>query len=264
VGKWILKTAGEIEAMRATGLALAAALRAMRDAIVPNKTTTGELDEIAGEVLKRYGAKSALLGYKPPWTEDVYRHNSCISLNDEVIHGVPSRKRRIREGDLISLDMTAELDGWCADSTISTIVGKRVLPKAKKINQVTREAMYLGIEKAVAGNTMRDVSHAIQHHVEKNGMSVVRELVGHGIGRTPHEEGLDVPCFTGTDADNVVIEVGMTFCIEPMVIFGKSDVAHIEDDVWTIVSHDGTIACHWEHTVAVTADGPVILTLPPK
>lgn len=264
MGKWINKTPGEIEAMRATGLALAAALRAMRDAIVPNKTTTGELDELAGEVLRRYGAKSALLGYKPPWTQDIYLHNSCISINDEVIHGVPSKKRRIREGDLVSLDMTAELDGWCADSTISTIVGKRILPKAKKINQVTREAMYLGIEKAVAGNTMRDVSWAIQNHVEKNGMSVVRELVGHGIGRAPHEEGLDVPCFTGSDADQTCLEVGMTFCIEPMVIYGRADVAHIEEDAWTIVSQDGTIACHWEHTIAITEEGPIILTLPPK
>ena len=191
--------------MRATGIALAAALRAMRDAIVPGRTTTGELDEIAGEVLARYGARSALRGYKPPWTEDVYLNNSCISVGDEVIHGVPHKKRRLREGELVSLDMTAELNGWCADATISTIVGRKVLPKAKKINQVTREAMYLGIEKAVAGNTMRDVSWAIQCHVEKNGMSVVRELVGHGIGRTPHEDGLDVPCFVGSDADTTVI-----------------------------------------------------------
>ena len=260
--KWTLKTPGEIEAMRATGIALAAALRAMRDAIVPGKTTTGELDEIAGEVLKRYGAKSALMGYKPPWTEDIYLHNSCISVGDEVIHGVPNRKRKLREGELVSLDMTAELDGWCADSTISTIVGKKVLPKAKKINQVTREAMYLGIEKAIAGNTMRDVSWAIQSHVEKNGMSVVRELVGHGIGHEPHEDGLDVPCFVGSEADKTIIQNGMTFCVEPMVIFGKSGVSHIDEDPWTIVSQDGSISCHWEHTIAVTENGPVILTLP--
>ena len=262
--KWTLKTPGEIEAMRGAGIALAAALRTMRDAIVPGKTTTGELDEIAGEVLRRYGAKSALFGYKPPWTDDVYLHNSCISVGDEVIHGVPNRKRKLREGELVSLDMTAELDGWCADSTISTIVGKKVLPKAKKINQVTREAMYLGIEKAIAGNTIRDVAWAIQNHVEKNGMSVVRELVGHGIGREPHEDGLDVPCFVGSDADKTVIQVGMTFCVEPMVIFGKDGVAHIDEDPWTIVSADGSIACHWEHTIAVTENGPVILTLPPK
>jgi methionyl aminopeptidase len=250
--------------MRATGEALAAALRAMKEAIVPGQTTTGDLDILAGDVLKTYGAKSALLGYKPPWTENSYLHNACISINDEVIHGVPNAKRTLREGDLVSLDMSAILDGWCADATISTIVGSRVLPKAKRINQVTRDAMYHGIAQAIPGNKMRDVSLAIQKYVEKNGMSVVRELVGHGIGRTPHEEGLDVPCFVGSDADKIILEVGMTFCVEPMVIFGKSAVVHITADPWTIVSKDRTIACHWEHTIAITENGPEILTNPVK
>jgi methionyl aminopeptidase len=261
---YTLKTAEEIAAMRAAGLALAATLLAMKEAIVPGKTTTLDLDRIAGATLAKHGAKSALLGYKPGFSEVPYMHNTCISLADEVIHGVPSGSRVIREGDLVSLDCAAMKDGWCADSTISVLIGKRVSQKAQKICQVTRDAMYAAIAQAHAGNTMGDVSGAMQRVVEKNGMSVVRDLVGHGIGRTPHEEGLDVPCYAGSPADDVVLEVGMTFCIEPMVIYGDSEVLHIEEDPWTIVSADGSIACHWEHTIVVTETGPVVLTAPPK
>jgi methionyl aminopeptidase len=262
--RYTLKSAAEIAAMRTAGEALAAALLAMKEAIVPGKTTTLDLDRIAGATLARHGAKSALLGYKPGFSEVPYLHNTCISLGDEVIHGVPDGARVIREGDLVSLDCAAMKDGWCADSTISVLVGKRVSQKAQKIWQVTRDAMYAAIAQARPGNKMGEVSGAMQKVVEKNGMSVVRDLVGHGIGRTPHEEGLDVPCYAGSSADEVVLEVGMTFCIEPMVIWGGYEVCHIEEDPWTIVSADGTIACHWEHTVAVTETGPVVLTSPPK
>lgn len=250
--------------MREAGVALAAALVAMKEAIVPGKTTTLELDRIAGATLAKHGAKPALLGYKPSFSEVPYLHNTCISLDDEVLHGVPDANRVIREGNLISLDCAAIKDGWCADSAISVLVGKRISQKAQKICQVTRDAMYAAIAQAVPGNRMRDVSSAMQKVVEKNGMSVVRDLVGHGIGRTPHEEGLDVPCYVGSSADNVVLQVGMTFCIEPMVIFGGPDVCHVEEDPWTIVSVDGTLGCHWEHTVAITEDGPVVLTAPSK
>jgi methionyl aminopeptidase len=262
--RYTLKSLEEIAAMRAAGIALASALIAMKEAIVPGKTTTLDLDRIAGATLARHGAKSALLGYKPGFSEVPYLHNTCISLADEVIHGVPDGARVIREGDIVSLDCAAMKEGWCADSTISVLVGKRVSQKAQKICQVTRDAMYAAIAQARAGNRMGDVSGAMQKVVEKNGMSVVRDLVGHGIGRTPHEDGLDVPCYAGSPADDVVLEVGMTFCIEPMVIFGRPEVYHVEEDPWTIVSADGTLACHWEHTVAVTETGPVVLTALPK
>ena len=189
-------------------------------------------------------------------------HNTCISLNDEVIHGVPHAQRTIREGDLVSLDCAAIKDGWCADSTISVLVGKRVSARAQKIWQVTRDSMYAAIAQARPGNKMGDVCGAMQKVVEKNGMSVVRDLVGHGIGRAPHEDGLDVPCYAGSPADDVLLVPGMTFCIEPMVIYGGGDVLHIEEDPWTIVSADGTIACHWEHTVAITDGAPLVLTAP--
>lgn len=257
-----LKTEEEIAAMRRAGQAVAAALRAMRDAIVPGETTTLHLDEVAEAVLKEYGAKPALKGYKPSFSNVPYQHVTCISINNEVIHGVPSARRVIRNGDLISLDMTASMDGWCADSTITVPVGN-VSDRAKKLSIITREAMYKGIAQARVGATIGDVGYAIQRHVEKNGFNVVRDMVGHGIGRMPHEPGLDVPNY-GRPRTGIVLQAGMTFCIEPMVAAGKADVEHPEGDVWTIVTHDKSLAAHWEHTVAVTDSGPVILTAPAK
>jgi methionyl aminopeptidase len=257
-----LKTPGEIAAMRQAGIAVALSLRAMRDAIIPGKTSTLELDEIAGETLRKMGARAALLGYKPSFSRVPYMHNTCISINNEIIHGVPNGKRILQEGDLVSLDMDAEVDGWCADATITVAVGE-VSEEANRLLQVTREALYKGIEQAKVGNTMGDIGYAIQRHVEKSRMNVVREMVGHGIGRVPHEPGLDVPNF-GKPRRGVKLVAGMTFCIEPMVMLGKRDVMHPPGDVWTIVTQDGSWAAHWEHTVAVTKAGPVILTAPPK
>jgi methionyl aminopeptidase len=257
-----LKTPGEIAAMRQAGIAVAVALRSMRDAIVPDQTTTLQLDQIAAEVLRQYNARPALLGYKPSFSEVPYMHNTCISINNEVIHGVPSAKRILREGDLVSLDMDASVDGWCADATITVAVGE-VSSKAKKLNLVTRESLMKGIEQARPGNFIGDISHAVQRHVERNRMSVVRDMVGHGIGTVPHEPGLDVPNW-GRPRKGLRLQVGMTFCIEPMVIIGKPDVEHLANDPWTVVTADGTWAAHWEHTVAVTEKGPVILTSVPK
>jgi methionyl aminopeptidase len=257
-----LKTASEIAAMRQAGIAVALSLRAMRDAIIPGQTTTLELDEIAGETLKKMGARPALLGYKPSFSNVPYMHNTCISVNQEVIHGVPNARRILQEGDLVSLDMDAEVEGWCADATITVAVGT-VSESANRLSQVTREALYKGIEAAKIGNTMGDIGYAIQRHVEKNGMNVVREMVGHGIGKMPHEPGLDVPNY-GRPRKGVKLVEGMTFCIEPMVMLGRREVHHPAGDVWTIVTKDGTWAAHWEHTIAVTKSGPQILTAPPR
>ena len=258
--KMRLKTPGEIQAMRQAGIAVAVTLRAMRDAIVAGETTTLQLDEIAQESLRSFGAKPALLGYKPSFSNIPYLHATCISVNNEVIHGVPSGKRILRGGDLVSLDMTASVEGWCADSTITTGVGE-ISDRARKLSLVTREAMYKGIEQARAGRTTGDIGYAVQRHVEKHGMNVVREMVGHGIGQTPHEPGLDVPNH-GKPRRGIPLIVGMTFCIEPMVMLGGAKIEHADD--WTIITADGSWAAHWEHTVAVTKDGPIILTSPPK
>jgi methionyl aminopeptidase len=258
-----LKTAGEIDMMREAGHALARALLAMKDAIVPGQTTTLDLDEIGGEVLKAHGAKAALNGYKPSFSRVPYAHNACISINNEVIHGVPSAKRIIRSGDLVSLDMDASIDGWCADATITVAVGE-ALPRAKKLLQVTRDALYHGIAQAKPGNTVGDIGHAIEKHVLKNRMGVVRDMVGHGIGRMPHEPGFDVPNW-GKPHTGQLLRPGMTFCIEPMVTLGsRGEVEHAKGDVWTLVSVDGTWAAHWEHTVAITETGVEILTALPR
>lgn len=257
--KFTLKTPGEIQAMRQAGIAVAVTLRAMRDAIRAGETTTLALDEIAQESLKTFGAKPALLGYKPSFSKVPYLHATCISINNEVIHGVP-KKRILIPGDLVSLDMTASVDGWCADSTITTGVGE-ISDKAQRLMFVTREAMYRGIEQAKSGRTTGDIGYTVQRHVEKHGMNVVREMVGHGIGRTPHEPGLDIPNH-GKPRKGIPLQVGMTFCIEPMVMLGGAKIAHA--DAWTIITADGSWAAHWEHTVAITKDGPIILTSPPK
>jgi methionyl aminopeptidase len=257
-----LKKPAEIAAMRQAGIAVALTLRAMRDAIVPDETTTLDLDEIAGETMKKFGARPALMGYKPSFSNVPYMHNTCISVNNEVIHGVPSAKRVLRSGDLVSLDMDAEIGGWYADATITVTVGE-VSEDAKRLSQVTREALQKGIEMARPGNYMGDIGYAIQRHVEKNGMNVVREMVGHGIGRMPHEPGLDVPNY-GRPRKGIRLVEGMTFCIEPMVMLGRREVMHPPGDVWTIVTQDGSWAAHWEHTVAVTKNGAVLLTAPPK
>lgn len=256
-----LKTPEEIEMMRLAGRVVAEALQTMRDAIVPGETTTLELDEIAAEVLKKRGAKPPLLGYKPSFSDVPYQHNTCISVNNEVVHGVP-RKRVLREGDIVSLDMDASVDGWCADATITVPVGQ-VSSAARNLLTVTREALFKGIAQARAGNTVGDIGHAVQRHAERSRYGVVRELVGHGIGQTPHEDGLSIANF-GRPGRGARLKVGMTFCIEPMINIGKAAVAHIPDDVWTIVTADGTLSAHFEHTIAITEDGPDILTLPPS
>ena len=257
-----LKTPEEIEMMRRAGQVVAEALLAMRDAIVPGETTTLALDEVATEVLRRHGAKPALLGYKPSFSDVPYQHNTCISVNDEVVHGVPSRKRVLREGDIVSLDLDASVDGWCADSAITVPVGQ-VSSSGKNLLTVTRDALYRGISQARVGNHSGDIGAAIQRHAERNRYNVVRDLIGHGIGTTPHEKGWDMPNY-GRPGHGFRLKPGMTLCIEPMVNVGTFEVVHHPGDVWTIFTRDGSLSAHFEHTVAITEHGPDILTLPPS
>jgi methionyl aminopeptidase len=256
-----IKTAEEIEMMRRAGRAVAEALAAMRDAIVPGETTTQYLDEVAAEILKKRGAKAALLGYKPSFSRVPYKHNTCVSVNNEVVHGVPSPKRVLKEGDIVSLDLDASVDGWCADAALTVPVGT-VSASAKNLLTVSKEALFKGISQARVGNTIGDIGAAIQRHAERSRYNVVRDLVGHGIGQTPHED----PQVTnyGRPGGGEKLRVGMTICIEPMVNIGKRDVGHHKGDVWTIFTVDGSLSAHFEHTVAITEDGPDILTLPPS
>ncbi len=256
-----LKSVEEIEMMRRAGRAVAEALAAMRDAIVPGQTTTLDLDEVAAEVLKKRGAKPALLGYKPSFSRVPYQHNSCISVNNEVVHGVPSAKRILREGDVVSLDLDASVDGWCADAALTVAVGN-VSPAARNLLTVSREALFKGIAQARVGNTVGDIGAAIQRHAERSRYNVVQDLVGHGIGQTPHEDP-QVSNY-GKPGRGEKLRVGMTICIEPMVNVGGHAVGHHKGDVWTIFTADGSLSAHFEHTVAITEAGPDILTLPPS
>jgi methionyl aminopeptidase len=255
-----LKSSEEIEMMRRAGMVVAEALAAMRDAIVPGETTTLDLDEVAADVLKKRGAKSAFLGYKPSFSDVPYRHNTCLSVNSEVVHGIPDRGRVLRQGDIISLDMGASVDGWFADSAITVPVGE-VSNSAKNLLVVTREALFKGIARARVGNTIGDIAFAIQKHCQRSRYGVVRDLVGHGIGNTVHEDP-QVPNY-GRPGTGPKLKVGMTICIEPMINIGTAEVVHRPGDVWTIYAADGSLSAHFEHTVAITEDGPDILTLPP-
>ena len=256
-----LKSTEEIEMMRRAGRAVAEALAAMRDAIVPGETTTLDLDEVAAEVLKKRGAKPALLGFKPSFSRVPYQHNTCISINNEVVHGVPSKKRVLQEGDIVSLDLDASIDGWCADAAMTVPVGM-VSASAKNLLTVSREALFKGIAQARVGNTTEDIGAAIQRHAERSRYNVVRDLVGHGIGQIPHEDP-QVANY-GKPGRGDRLQAGMTICIEPMVNIGKHHVGHRKGDVWTIFTGDNSLSAHFEHTVAITEDGPDILTLPPS
>jgi methionyl aminopeptidase len=256
-----LKSQAEIEMMRLAGQVVAEALYAMRDAIVPGKTTTLDLDEVAAEVLKKRGAKSAFMGYQPSFSDVAYKHNTCISVNDEVVHGIPNKSRVLQAGDIVSLDMGASIDGWFADSALTVPVGE-ISAKAQSLLTVTRDALYKGIAQAQPGNTMGDIGAAIQKHVERSRYGVVRDLVGHGIGNTVHEEP-QVPNY-GRAGRGERLVPGMTICIEPMINIGTFEVDHHPGDEWTIFSGDRSLSAHFEHTVAITEDGPDILTLPPS
>jgi len=257
-----LKAQPDIELMRLAGRVVAEALAAMRDAIVPNVTTTHDLDEIAADVLRKRGAKSAFMGYHPPFSSVSYQHHTCLSVNDEIVHGVPSKKRVLRDGEIISLDMGAAIDGWYADSAITVPVGE-VSAAARNLLIVTREALFKGIAQARAGNTIGDIGAAVQRHAERSRYKVVRELVGHGIGNTVHEEP-QVPNY-GIRGSGIKLKPGMTICIEPMINIGTEEAIKSAGADWEVfLTADGSLSAHFEHTVAITENGPDILTLPPS
>jgi len=252
-----LKTKSEIEQMAVAGSVAAKTLQKMRSAVVPGMSTM-DLEEIARAELSSQGARPALLGYHPRFSKTPYEFATCISVNDEVIHGQPSPSTVLREGDVVGMDLVADVDGWLADTAITVLVGKGSL-KAQRLLSVTFEALRHGISKAVPGARMGDVSSAVQKLVERNGFGVIRELSGHGVGSEVHEEGIDVPNF-GYPGKGLRLEVGMTFCIEPMVTAGNPGIKHRPGDPWAVVTRDGSIGAHFEHTVAITETGARILT----
>ena len=250
----ILKGPDELARMRASGRVVARALNAMRDAIVPGVTTTNDLENVAVRILSEAGASSPFLGYQP-MNHPPYPAWTCISVNEEVVHGVPGR-RVLREGDIVGCDVGANVAGFYADGAWTFPIG-RLTKEADRLLKVAEEALWIGIEQAKVGRHVGDISHAIQRFVRKNGYTVVREMVGHGIGRSLHEDP-QVPNY-GKAGTGAVLRDGMTFCIEPMVNAGRKDIEALADE-WTIVTSDRSLSAHFEHTVAVTKNGPLILT----
>ena len=247
----ILKSRDEIEKMRAAGQIVVLALTELAKTVAPG-VTTAELDRLAEDVLRSHGAVPSFLGYKG------YPSATCISINFEVVHGIPGA-RELEEGDIVGVDLGAIVSGYHGDSAITIPVGK-VSAEAERLIKVTREALYAGIRMARVGNRLGDISHAIQKHAEKNGYSVIRDLVGHGIGREMHEEP-QVPNF-GPPGRGPLLEEGMTLAIEPMVSAGGHHVETLADG-WTAVTRDRKLSAHFEHTVAVRTEGPDVLTLRP-
>ncbi|HET7700376.1 MAG TPA: type I methionyl aminopeptidase [Candidatus Limnocylindria bacterium] len=245
-----LKTPDETAKMREAGRVVAAMLAACRAAVRPG-VTTAELDRIAADVLRTHGATSSFLGYYG------YPATICTSVNDEIVHGIPG-KRKLREGDIIGIDAGAIVDGWHADAAITVPVGA-VSEQAAKLIAVTEQALARGIGAAQVGARLGDIGAAVQSWVESHGYSVVRNYVGHGIGRAMHEEP-QVPNY-GQAERGLQIKEGLCIAIEPMVNIGGAGTRTL-DDHWTVVTADGSLSAHFEHSLWCTAKGPVVLTAP--
>ena len=242
-----IKSKREIELMREAGRVTALTHKAIEDAIKPGMTTA-DIDRIAEETMKKYGAVSAEKGYDPGIRGvPPYPAATCISINDEVIHGVPSSKRVIKDGDIVSVDLVALKNGYNGDAARTFLVGN-VSKEARRLVEVTKQAFFEGIKYAKKGNRIGDVSHAIGEYVKSQGYSVVREFEGHGIGKEMHEEP-PVPNY-GKRGSGTLLKSGMCIAIEPMITLGSPRI-YMEPDRWTIRTCDGKWAAHFEHTIAV-------------
>ena len=220
------------------------------NAVEPGVTTV-EIDRLAEEYIRRRGGEPNFKNYEG------YPATACISINNEVIHGIPSEKRKLRAGDIVSIDLGAKFDGYHGDNAATFACGD-VSPEAKRLMDTTRESLYEGIRAACAGGRIGDIGHAVQSYVEARGYSVVRQFVGHGVGTHLHEAP-EVPNF-GTPGRGIRLMPGMTIAIEPMVNAGGYDVK-VQPDGWTVLTKDGSLSAHFEHTIVITADGPKIMTV---
>ncbi len=248
----ILKSSAEIAKLRAANKVVCAVLDEIERMVEPGISTM-DLEERAREMVKEEGVKPAFLGYGEPPFPGV----CCISLNEEVVHGIASRERKLNEGDIVSVDFGVEKEGFFGDSARTIPVGD-VSTGARKLMDVTRESLELAIAKCVEGNRLNDVSGAVQGHVEANGFSVVRAFVGHGIGRRMHEDP-PVPNFLG-HGKNPRLKAGLVLAIEPMVNEGTYDIKVDAQDHWTARTKDGKLSAHFEHSVAITENGPQVLS----
>jgi methionyl aminopeptidase len=245
----IVKSAREVAVMREAGRVVARVLEVLAGQLRPGMKTM-ELDEIAAREVARQGAKPSFKGYRG------FPANLCVSVNDEIVHGIPG-ERVLREGDVVSLDMGAILNGFQGDAAVTVGVGE-ISPQARDLIMTTESALMAGIAAARAGATLGDISVAIQHYVEERGYSVVREYTGHGIGRDMHEEP-QIPNY-GVAGSGPVLKKGMTFALEPMVNIGDWRT-RVDNDHWTVRTADGSISAHFEHTIAITDGEAEVLTV---
>lgn len=248
----VLKTSRELAIMKEACMISAGALKTVADAVQPG-VTTAELDRLAEKYIRSKGGVPNFKNYQG------FPATACISINNEVIHGIPSEKRVLRNGDIVSVDLGAMFQGYHGDNAATFAVGD-VSPEAKRLMDATRESLMEGINAARAGGRIGDISHAVQSYVEARGFSVVRQFVGHGVGTKLHEEP-EVPNF-GKAGHGVRLMPGMTLAIEPMVNVGDYRVKVLGDG-WTTVTADGSLSAHFEHTVLITTDGPQIMTVAP-
>jgi len=239
----ILKSADEIEKMRIAGRVLAEVLNKLKEIIKPGITTM-ELEKVAEKEILRNGGEPTFKGYKRFANDFPFPGCICVSINDEIVHGMPS-KRKLQSGDIVSIDVGVKVEGFCSDSAV-TVPVDGIDKIAAKLLKTTEEALYKGIGEACKGNRLQDISYSIQEFVEREGFSIVRDFVGHGIGRSPHEDPR--------------LEEGMVIAIEPMVNVGSYKVAILENS-WTAVTADHNLSAHFEHTVAITKKGPEILSI---
>ncbi|MBI2014942.1 MAG: type I methionyl aminopeptidase [Candidatus Rokubacteria bacterium] len=245
----VLKSAREIALMRRGGHILADVIDHLRETVKPGLSTL-EIDEDVEAFINARGAQPAFKGYRG------FPATVCVSINDEVVHGIPSAHRRVKEGDIVGLDLGCIVEGYYADCAVTLALGD-IPPRVRELLDATRESLERAVGECVPGRRLSDVSHAVQSHVEARGFSVVRAFVGHGIGRALHEEP-QVPNF-GDPGRGPLLQPGMVLAIEPMVTMGSWEVK-ILDDGWTAVTRDGSLAAHFEHTIAVMEHGPEVLT----
>jgi methionyl aminopeptidase len=251
------KNPRDLEKMREAGLVVSTVLAALRDAVRPG-VSTYELDQIALEMIRAEGGHPSFLNYRVG--KRIYRHSICASLNAEVVHGIPRADRVLKEGDLIKLDVGVRLKGFHADSALTVPVGE-ITEEHRRLLEVTRESLWAGIRAISYRGRLHDVSRAIQEHVERNGFTIVREMVGHGVGRNLHEEP-QIPNYVDPKHPNPLLLEGMTLAIEPMVNAGAADIEVMPDE-WTVATVDRRASAHFEHTVAVTRGRADVLTLGP-
>jgi methionyl aminopeptidase len=249
----VLKSPREIQIMREAGRIVARVHSVMREAVRPG-VSTWELDQLAFETMARYDATSCFLGYRG------FPGHICTSINQELVHGIPSKDRILKEGDIISIDIGVRYRGFIGDSAWTYAVGE-ISSQARELMGVTEQSLYAGIAMATVNNRIVDVSRAVQQQVEANGFYIVREYTGHGVGRQMHEAP-QVLNYASDDPDGqTVLRPGLVFALEPMVQAGTWQTRTLKDN-WTVISKDGSLSAHFEHTVAITINGPEILTVP--